>query len=77
VKEADANPDGCAPVLPVHGRHRNHIHEVGPRLVARDHGVDVLTTDPTGELAPEERVVRVCRPGRRSSTSTWRPPSTA
>lgn len=34
-----------------------HIREVGPRLQARGHTVDVLTTDPSGELPVEEDVL--------------------
>jgi glycosyltransferase involved in cell wall biosynthesis len=43
----------CHPFV---GGIETHIQEVGPRLVARGHEVDVLTTDPSGELPPEEDV---------------------
>src|SRR5262245_60266474 len=43
----------CHPFM---GGIETHIHEVGPRLVARGHVVDVLTTDPSGELPAEEYV---------------------
>jgi len=50
----------CHPFM---GGIETHIHEVGPRLVARGHVVDVLTTDPSGELPVEEymRGMRVQR----------------
>ena len=50
----------CYPFL---GGIETHIHEVGPRLVACGHAVDVLTTDPSGTLLVEERVrgMRVMR----------------
>ncbi|MGX5800348.1 glycosyltransferase family 4 protein [Bradyrhizobium sp. Arg314] len=41
----------CHPFM---GGTETHIQEVGPRLVARGHAVDVLTTDPSGELPVEE-----------------------
>ncbi|MER8792437.1 glycosyltransferase family 4 protein [Mesorhizobium sp. M0983] len=43
----------CYPLI---GGIETHIQEVGPRLVARGHAVDVLTTDPSGELPAEEEV---------------------
>lgn len=43
----------CHPFM---GGIETHIQEVGPRLVARGHAVDVLTTDPSGELPVEEEV---------------------
>ncbi|CDX43233.1 Glycosyl transferase group 1 [Mesorhizobium sp. SOD10] len=43
----------CYPFM---GGIETHIQEVGPRLVARGHAVDVLTTDPSGELPVEEEV---------------------
>ncbi|MER8395586.1 glycosyltransferase family 4 protein [Mesorhizobium sp. M1340] len=43
----------CYPLI---GGIETHIQEVGPRLVARGHAVDVLTTDPSGELPVEEEV---------------------
>ncbi|MDN5001390.1 glycosyltransferase family 4 protein [Bradyrhizobium sp. WYCCWR 12677] len=44
----------AARCYPFTGGIETHIHEVGPRLVARGHAIDVLTTDPTGELPVEE-----------------------
>jgi glycosyltransferase involved in cell wall biosynthesis len=46
----------AARCYPFMGGIETHIHEVGPRLVARGHTVDVLTTDPSGELPVEEEV---------------------
>ncbi|TIX59692.1 MAG: glycosyltransferase family 4 protein [Mesorhizobium sp.] len=43
----------CYPLI---GGIETHIQEVGPRLVARGHSVDVLSTDPSGELPVEEEV---------------------
>ncbi|MCK1543952.1 glycosyltransferase family 4 protein [Bradyrhizobium sp. 160] len=43
----------CYPFI---GGIETHIQEVGPRLVARGHTVDVLTTDPSGKLPFEEEV---------------------
>ncbi|PBC06787.1 glycosyltransferase family 4 protein [Mesorhizobium sp. WSM3859] len=43
----------CYPFM---GGIETHIQEVGPRLVAGGHTVDVLTTDPSGELPVEEEV---------------------
>lgn len=43
----------CYPLI---GGIETHIQEVGPRLVAHGHAVDVLTTDPSGELPVEEEV---------------------
>ncbi|WP_439923015.1 glycosyltransferase family 4 protein [Nitrobacter sp. JJSN] len=43
----------CHPFM---GGIETHIQEVGPRLVARGHTVDVLTTDPSGEWPAEETV---------------------
>jgi glycosyltransferase involved in cell wall biosynthesis len=37
----------CHPFM---GGIETHIQEIGPRLVARGHTVDVLTTDPSGDL---------------------------
>lgn len=53
----------AARCYPFTGGIETHIHEVGPRLVARGHVVDVLTTDPSGELPVEEymRGMRVQR----------------
>ncbi|MFD2058418.1 glycosyltransferase family 4 protein [Mesorhizobium calcicola] len=50
----------CYPFI---GGIETHIQEVGPRLMARGHAVDVLTTDPSGELPVEEEVrgMRVLR----------------
>ncbi|MDB5500864.1 MAG: glycosyl transferase group 1 [Tardiphaga sp.] len=47
----------CHPLM---GGIETHIQEVGPRLVARGHAVDVLTTDPSGELPVEEDVSGMC-----------------
>jgi glycosyltransferase involved in cell wall biosynthesis len=47
----------CHPLM---GGIETHIQEVGPRLVARGHAVDVLTTDPSGELPAEENVSGMC-----------------
>jgi len=46
----------AARCYPFMGGTETHIREVGPRLVARGHTVDVLTTDPSGELPVEEEV---------------------
>ena len=46
----------AARCYPFMGGTETHIQEVGPRLVARGHAVDVLTTDPSGELPVEEQV---------------------
>lgn len=46
----------AARCYPFMGGIETHIHEVGPRLVARGHHIDVLTTDPSGELPVEEDV---------------------
>ncbi|RVD14631.1 glycosyltransferase family 4 protein [Mesorhizobium sp. M4B.F.Ca.ET.017.02.2.1] len=46
----------AARCYPFMGGTETHIQEVGPRLVARGHAVDVLTTDPSGELPVEEEV---------------------
>jgi glycosyltransferase involved in cell wall biosynthesis len=43
----------CCPLM---GGIETHIQEVGPRLVACGHAVDVLTTDPSGKLPLEEEV---------------------
>ncbi|MEH6719126.1 MAG: glycosyltransferase family 4 protein [Aurantimonas endophytica] len=43
----------CHPLM---GGIETHIQEVGPRLVSRGHEVDILTTDPTGDLPVEETV---------------------
>ncbi|AZO63584.1 MULTISPECIES: glycosyltransferase family 4 protein [unclassified Mesorhizobium] len=43
----------CYPLI---GGIETHIQEVGPRLVTLGHAVDVLTTDPSGELPVEEEV---------------------
>lgn len=43
----------CYPLI---GGIETHIQEVGARLVARGHSVDVLTTDPSGELQVEEEM---------------------
>ena len=53
----------AARCYPFMGGIETHIQEVGPRLVARGHAVDVLTTDPSGELQVEEEVrgMRVLR----------------
>jgi glycosyltransferase involved in cell wall biosynthesis len=50
----------AARCYPFMGGIETHIHEVGPRLVARGHHVDVLTTDPSRELPSEEHVGGVC-----------------
>ncbi|MER8509634.1 glycosyltransferase family 4 protein [Mesorhizobium sp. M0563] len=46
----------AARCYPFMGGIETHIQEVGPRLAARGHTVDVLTTDPSGELPVEEEV---------------------
>ncbi|MER8824345.1 glycosyltransferase family 4 protein [Mesorhizobium sp. M0991] len=46
----------AARCYPFMGGIETHIQEVGPRLAARGHVVDVLTTDPSGELPVEEEV---------------------
>lgn len=46
----------AARCYPFMGGIETHIQEVGPRLVARNHSVDVLTTDPSGDLPVEEEV---------------------
>jgi glycosyltransferase involved in cell wall biosynthesis len=46
----------AARCYPFMGGIETHIQEVGPRLVARGHAVDVLTTDPSGELPVAEQV---------------------
>jgi glycosyltransferase involved in cell wall biosynthesis len=46
----------AARCYPFMGGIETHIQEVGPRLVARGHAVDVLTTDPSGKLPVEEEV---------------------
>jgi glycosyltransferase involved in cell wall biosynthesis len=46
----------AARCYPFVGGIETHIQEVGPRLVARGHAVEVLTTDPSGELPVEEEV---------------------
>lgn len=46
----------AARCYPFVGGIETHIQEVGPRLVARGHSVDVLTTDPSGQLPVEENV---------------------
>jgi glycosyltransferase involved in cell wall biosynthesis len=46
----------AARCYPFMGGIETHIQEVGPRLVARGHTVEVLTTDPSGELPVEEEV---------------------
>lgn len=46
----------AARCYPFMGGIETHIQEVGPRLVARGHAVDVLTTDPSGELSVDEEV---------------------
>jgi glycosyltransferase involved in cell wall biosynthesis len=46
----------AARCYPFMGGIETHIQEVGPRLVARGHAVEVLTTDPSGELPAEEEV---------------------
>ncbi|WP_051442719.1 glycosyltransferase family 4 protein [Mesorhizobium sp. WSM3626] len=53
----------AARCYPFMGGTETHIQEVGPRLVAHGHAVDVLTTDPTGDLPVEEEVrgMRVLR----------------
>jgi glycosyltransferase involved in cell wall biosynthesis len=43
----------CYPFI---GGIETHVQEVGPRLVACGHAIDVLTTDPTGKLPAEEEV---------------------
>ncbi|TIW46631.1 MAG: glycosyltransferase family 1 protein, partial [Mesorhizobium sp.] len=43
----------CYPLI---GGIETHMQEVGARLVARGHSVDVLTTDPSGELQVEEEM---------------------
>lgn len=43
----------CHPFM---GGIETHIREVGPRLQSRGHTVEVLTTDPSGELPVEEDV---------------------
>jgi glycosyltransferase involved in cell wall biosynthesis len=46
----------AARCYPFMGGIETHIQEVGPRLVARGHAIEVLTTDPSGELPVEEEV---------------------
>jgi glycosyltransferase involved in cell wall biosynthesis len=46
----------AARCYPFMGGIETHIQEVGPRLVARGHAVEVLTTDPSGDLPVEEEV---------------------
>jgi glycosyltransferase involved in cell wall biosynthesis len=46
----------AARCYPLMGGIETHIQEVGPRLVACGHAVDVLTTDPSGKLPVEEEV---------------------
>jgi glycosyltransferase involved in cell wall biosynthesis len=46
----------AARCYPFMGGTETHIQEVGPRLVAHGHAVDVLTTDPSGNLPVEEEV---------------------
>ena len=46
----------AARCYPFMGGIETHIQEVGPRLVARGHAVDVLTTDPSGDLPAETEV---------------------
>jgi glycosyltransferase involved in cell wall biosynthesis len=46
----------AARCYPFTGGIETHIHEVGPRLVVRGHAVDVLTTDPSGDLPAETEV---------------------
>lgn len=46
----------AARCYPSMGGIETHIQEVGPRLVARGYAVDVLTTDPSGQLPVEEEV---------------------
>ncbi|MER9468172.1 glycosyltransferase family 4 protein [Mesorhizobium sp. M0482] len=46
----------AARCYPFMGGIETHIQEVGTRLAARGHAVDVLTTDPSGELPVEEEV---------------------
>jgi glycosyltransferase involved in cell wall biosynthesis len=43
----------CYPFI---GGIETHIQEVGPRLVARGHAIEVLTTDPSGKLPLEQEV---------------------
>jgi glycosyltransferase involved in cell wall biosynthesis len=50
----------AARCYPFVGGIETHIHEIGPRLVASGHSVDVLTTDPSGCLPPEENVRGMC-----------------
>ncbi|WP_074126482.1 glycosyltransferase family 4 protein [Bradyrhizobium sp. NAS96.2] len=50
----------AARCYPFVGGIETHIQEVGPRLVARGHSVDVLTTDPSGKLPAEENVRGMC-----------------
>ncbi|MES5481935.1 glycosyltransferase family 4 protein [Bradyrhizobium sp. INPA03-11B] len=50
----------AARCYPFVGGIETHIQEVGPRLVARGHSVDVLTTDPSGKLPVEENVRGMC-----------------
>lgn len=42
--------------FPFMGGIETHVHEVGARLVALGHSVDVLTTDPSGELPSSEKI---------------------
>jgi glycosyltransferase involved in cell wall biosynthesis len=46
----------AARCYPFMGGIETHIQEVGPRLVARGHVVEVLTTDPSRKLPVEEEV---------------------
>ena len=46
----------AARCYPFMGGIETHLQEVGPRLVARGHAVEVLTTDPSRDLPVEEEV---------------------
>ncbi len=46
----------AARCYPFMGGIETHVDEVGPRMAARGHQVDVLTTDPSGDLPVEEDV---------------------
>ncbi len=53
----------AARYFPFTGGTETHVHEVSKRIAAAGHSVDILTADPSGELAREEHVsgVRIMR----------------
>ena len=44
----------CARYLPLMGGIETHVHEAGRRLVGFGHRVDIITTDASGDLPPQE-----------------------